>query len=160
LFVPSFKFSFVDSFCGNCAQPHGAAGRTRVGPKISSCGGFTPLGCLVAAYLFIVPLFLLSPSFSVNSSFLLHSSGNRTAKLFPFIAVTCRNVIFFSSFPQPSSFVLVCPNFLDPAENDCYHLTRNTRGLTHALPQQHPWISRSVKSKGKQNGAMIVHLSF
>jgi hypothetical protein len=48
-----------------------------------------------------IPLFFFSASVTVRQS----------QFRFPFVPVTCRNVIFFSSFPQPFSFVLVCPTF-------------------------------------------------
>jgi hypothetical protein len=145
--MPQFFFLyFWVFFCGNCARHTGRLEQHALAPKFKAVVASRLWAVKLRPIFLSFPFFFFLLSFSFNSSFLLHSSGDCTAKLFPSISVTCRNDIFFSSFPQPSSFCSCVSNLWDPAENGCYHLTWNTRGVTDTLPQQHPWISRSVKS--------------
>jgi hypothetical protein len=116
LFVSSFSFFIVSllSFISEILCSHyGVAGTTRVGPKnlelrwlhasrLSSCGlsFYRSLFSSLSFPFPSIPLFFFRARVTVRQS----------QFRFPFIPVTFRNVIFFSSFPQHSSFVLVCPN--------------------------------------------------
>jgi hypothetical protein len=116
LFVSSFSFFIVSllSFISEilCQPLRGGWNNTRCpqnlelrwlhASRLSSCG-LSFYRSLFSSFSFPFPSI---PLFFFRARVTVRQSQFR----FPFIPVTSRNVIFFSSFPQPSSFVLVCPN--------------------------------------------------
>jgi hypothetical protein len=107
----TFEFSFAVSFLSfffvvtvpairgswnNTHWPLNLGLRWLHASRLSSCG-LSFYRSLFSSFSFPFPSILL---FFFTTSVTVRQSQFR----FPFIPVTCRNVIFFSSFPQPSSF--------------------------------------------------------
>jgi hypothetical protein len=119
----TFEFSFVEKLCqpfrggwNNTRWPQNFEVRWLYASRLSSCG-LSFYRSLFSSFSFpfpAIPLFFFTASVTVRQS----------QFRFPFVPVTCRKVIFFSSFPQPSSLCsCVCPTLRDPAENGRYHLS-------------------------------------
>jgi hypothetical protein len=151
-----FEFSFVETVpasWNNTRWPQNFGLRWLYASRLSSCG-LSFYRSLFSSFSFpfpSIPLFFFSASITVRQS----------QFCFPFVPVICRNVIFFSPFPQPSSFVRVCVQPMRscgkwPLPSIVRYDARTHRDFSATSSVNFP----VGEIQCKQTGAMIVHLSF
>ncbi|XP_068902714.1 ankyrin repeat domain-containing protein 50-like isoform X1 [Tenebrio molitor] len=147
------KTETVPASWNNTRWPQNSGLRWLYASRLSSCG-LSFYRSLFSSFSFpfpSIPLFFFSASITVRQS----------QFCFPFVPVICRNVIFFSPFPQPSSFVRVCVQPMRscgkwPLPSIVRYDARTHRDFSATSSVNFP----VGEIQCKQTGAMIVHLSF